>query len=148
MTAVEVIGDGVTVDTETEALLAGTVRGALAAENRAGGVTVLLTTLEGIHALNLDFRNVDAPTDVLTFPAWEGERLTAPPDGYLGDIAICVARATEQAAAYGHSLTRELAFLAVHGTLHLLGYDHMEPAEEAVMFNRQEAILNEMGITR
>ena len=148
MTTVEFISEGVAADAETEALLKSTIAGALEREGRTGGVTVELTTPEGIQSLNRDFRNVDAVTDVLTFPAWEGEALLAPPDGYLGDIAICLARAQEQAAAYGQSLRRELAFLAVHGTLHLLGYDHMEPVQERAMFERQDAILEEMGIAR
>ena len=85
--------------------------------------------------------------DVLSFPALEGELLLAPP-GYLGDIAICYARAVEQAKEYGHSLERELAFLAVHGALHLMGYDHMTPDEENEMVRRQEEILNKMGVMR
>jgi probable rRNA maturation factor len=87
-------------------------------------------------------------TDVLTFPAWEGDALLCPPDGYLGDIAICYERAVEQAEEYGHSLERELAFLAVHGALHLLEYDHMEPADEQRMMQKQEEILHTMGLSR
>ena len=108
----------------------------------------MLTDLMGIRTLNSEFRNIDAATDVLTFPAWEGETLLAPPDGYLGDIAICIPRASEQAARFGHSLQRELMFLAVHGTLHLLGYDHMTPQDEKAMFARQDEILTDMGVTR
>ena len=140
--------EGVSADEAIERLLQSTVEGALLRERRTGDVTVLVTTEERIRALNDSFRHKDAVTDVLTFPAWEGEALTAPPDGYLGDIAICLARAREQAEAYGHSLMRELAFLAVHGTLHLLGYDHMEAGEEREMFARQDEILTEMGIVR
>lgn len=124
------------------------VGAALCKEGRRGDVCVLLTDLAGIRALNAEYRSIDAATDVLTFPAWEGEALLAPPDGYLGDIAICVPRAEEQAGRFGHSLQREIMFLAVHGTLHLLGYDHMTPADETAMFTLQEEILNEMGITR
>ncbi len=121
---------------------------ALETEGKAGDVCVLLTGRAGIQALNRDFRNVDAVTDVLTFPAWEGETLTAPADGYLGDVAICVPRAVKQAEAYGHSLKREIMFLSVHGALHLLGYDHMEPEDERVMFTKQEELLTSMGVTR
>ena len=86
-------------------------------------------------------------TDVLTFPAWEGEDpLSA--DGYLGDIMICYDRAVEQAETYGHSLLRELSFLAVHGVLHLLGYDHMTEADERVMREKQTTILDGIGVTR
>ena len=87
-------------------------------------------------------------TDVLTFPAWEGDAILCPPDGYLGDIAICFERAKEQAEEYGHSLERELAFLSVHGALHLLGYDHMQPEDEKKMFSKQDEILNELGYHR
>ena len=66
----------------------------------------------------------------------------------LGDIFICVDRAIEQADEYGHSVTREMAFLAVHGYLHLCGYDHMTPEDEKIMFEKQDEILNKAGITR
>lgn len=121
---------------------------ALCTEGRTGDASVLLTDAFGMQSLNRDYRNVDAVTDVLTFPAWEGASLAAPPDGYLGDIAICVPRAMEQAEAYGHSLKREIMFLTIHGALHLLGYDHMQPEEEATMFAKQEKILIDLGVTR
>ncbi len=113
-----------------------------------GGVCVLVTDEHEIRALNSAYRGVDRATDVLTFPAWEGDAILSPPDGYLGDIAVCFARAQEQAAEYGHSLDRELAFLAVHGALHLLGYDHAEPEEEEKMCRKQEQILGKMGLNR
>ncbi len=124
------------------------VEAALRHENKRGDVTVLLTDDENVHRLNAAFRHVDRPTDVLTFPAWEGEALAQLPDGYLGDVAISLPTARRQAAEYGHSLTRELSFLTVHGTLHLLGYDHMEQTEADVMFALQEKILEEMSVTR
>ena len=124
------------------------VEAALASENAAGDVCVLVTDAEEIQQLNASYRNIDRVTDVLTFPAWEGDAILCPPDGYLGDIAICYERAAEQAQEYGHSLERELAFLAVHGALHLLGYDHMKPEDEAVMFFKQNEILNGMGYMR
>ena len=113
-----------------------------------GDVCVLITDAEEIQSLNRTYRKIDRVTDVLTFPAWEGDAIACPPDGYLGDIAICLERAEEQAEEYGHSLERELAFLAVHGSLHLLGYDHMKPQDEQTMFAKQTEILNTMGITR
>ncbi len=124
------------------------VEAALASEHAAGDVCVLVTDAEEIQGLNASYRNIDRVTDVLTFPAWEGDAIACPPDGYLGDIAVCLERAQEQAEEYGHSLERELAFLAVHGSLHLLGYDHMEPKDEQEMFAKQTEILNAMGITR
>lgn len=120
---------------------------ALQSEGKDGDLTVLIDTPDRIRTLNREFRHVDAVTDVLTFPAWEGEDpLSA--DGYLGDIMICYERAKEQAKEYGHSLTRELSFLAVHGVLHLLGYDHMTEADERVMREKQTAILESIGVTR
>ena len=143
---IELVEYGVEVPMDKSSLICDAVSAVLSYENRSGNVTVLLTTEEEIRSLNARFREIDRVTDVLTFPAWEGEALLTPPDGYLGDIAICVRRAEEQAEEYGHSLERELAFLAVHGGLHLLGYDHMVPEEETVMRERQTAILERMGL--
>ena len=120
---------------------------ALDSEGRDGDLTILIDTPERIQTLNREFRHVDAVTDVLTFPAWEGE-ISLSADGYLGDIMICYERAKEQAEQYGHSLLRELSFLAVHGCLHLLGYDHMTEADERVMREKQTAILDSMGVKR
>ena len=99
------------------------------------------------------FRNVDAPTDVLSFPQLtfeEGEEADVNENGeiVLGDIIISVERAREQAEEYGHGLKREIAFLTVHSMLHLLGYDHMEKDEEEDMFRRQKEILEIAGIPR
>ncbi len=131
-----------------EELIRGAVTFALAKNNVAGDVCVLITDAEEIQRLNFSYRQIDRVTDVLTFPAWEGDAILCPPDGYLGDIAICFERAQEQAEEYGHSLERELAFLAVHGALHLLGYDHMEPDDERKMLAQQDEILNELGYHR
>ena len=97
------------------------------------------------HALNLEYRGVDRTTDVLSFPLEEG-RPTEP--GLLGDIVISAPQAKRQAEEYGHSLQREMCFLAVHGTLHLLGYDHETPDEDAQMQRLQEDVLGALGITR
>ncbi len=120
---------------------------ALKYENRTGDLSIQIDTPDHIRELNRQFRNIDRVTDVLTFPAWEGEDPLSG-DGYLGDIMICYERASEQAIEYGHSLRRELAFLAVHGVLHLLGYDHMNEQDELIMRTKQTAILNEMGLGR
>lgn len=133
---------------DAQALIRRVVERALALEGAGGDVCVLITDAEEIQRLNAGYRNIDRVTDVLTFPAWEGDAILCPPDGYLGDIAICFERAEEQAEEYGHSLARELAFLAAHGALHLLGYDHMKPDEEQKMIARQNEILNELGYTR
>jgi probable rRNA maturation factor len=107
---------------------------------------------EEIRQLNREFRNVDSPTDVLSFPLWEPdedwviaeEEETVP----LGDLVISLPRAKEQAKEYNHSIERELGFLAVHGFLHLLGYDHETAEQEKEMFQKQEAILQAIGLTR
>ena len=100
-----------------------------------------------IHELNKTYRHIDRETDVITF-ALEDDKTFNPVDRVLGDIYISIDKAKSQSIAYGHSLKRELCFLATHGLLHLLGYDHMEKDDEEVMFSLQEDILNEMGITR
>lgn len=136
--------ESVTVD---EQLIVRAAEAALASENRTGNISVLLTSEEEIRSLNAQFRHIDRVTDVLTFPAWEGEELLTPPDGYLGDIAICMNRAKEQANEFGHSLDREIAFLTVHGCLHLMGYDHMVKEEEIVMREKQTKILDSIGLS-
>ena len=102
-----------------------------------------------IHELNKEYRGIDRETDVITF-ALEDEDTIILPDNerILGDIYISIDKARSQAEEYGHSLLRELSFLAVHGFYHLLGYDHMTPEDEKVMFTKQEEVLEEYGITR
>lgn len=121
-------------------------------------VDVLITGDAGIHAINLDMRGVDRPTDVLSFPEFEltpgqlpGAEDADPGTGYvpLGDMVISMERVKAQAKEYGHSNRRELAYLAVHSVLHLLGYDHMdEGAQKAQMRGREEAIMAELGLER
>lgn len=122
-------------------------------------VDVLLTDDDGIHQINLDMRQVDRPTDVLSFPMFNyvpGEPpvddLDADPETGctpLGDMVLSLERARAQAQEYGHSVERELSYLAVHSILHLLGYDHMdEGPQKAQMRGREETILNALGITR
>lgn len=106
-----------------------------------------------IKSLNRDYRHQDKVTDVISFAMQERlkdemEIVGADIPVVLGDIIISVDKAKEQAADYNHSFERELGFLAVHGFLHLLGYDHMDEDEEKIMFNRQEEILGEFGIER
>lgn len=120
-------------------------------------ISLSVTDDEGIRALNREQRGIDKATDVLSFPMLETE------DGvlivedaditegriFLGDIVISLPRAEAQAVAYGHSLDRELGFLTVHSLLHLLGYDHEKGArEESEMFQKQEAVLEAIGLTR
>lgn len=111
------------------------------------GLTLVLTDDDQLQQLNRDFRRIDAPTDVLSFPAQPP--VVAVPDmvPYLGDILISVPYAARQAAQEGHSLLDELQLLTVHGVLHLLGHDHMEPAEKAVMWVAQTAVLDKLHVT-
>lgn len=96
-----------------------------------------------IHKINKEYRDKDAPTDVISF-ALEDDKTVIEPDGVriLGDIYISIDKVHEQALEYSHSFKRELSFLAVHGLLHLLGYDHMKKSDEEVMFKKQEEVLN------
>jgi probable rRNA maturation factor len=112
-----------------------------------GMVSVLLTDDAEIAALNATYRGRSGPTDVLSFSQREGDPGPEPVE-LLGDIVISVERAEAQAAEYGHSPAREMGFLAVHGLLHLLGYDHEHPDEEAEMMALTERILGRVGLTR
>lgn len=119
-------------------------------------ISVTIVDDEEIRAINKEHRNIDSPTDVLSFPMLEFNEDGEPVTDYdfdgeeivLGDIVISMERAAAQAESYGHSIKREIAFLTAHSMLHLLGYDHMEPEEEKVMFRKQEEILSSLGITR
>ena len=114
-------------------------------------VSVTLTDNAYIHTLNKEYRGIDRPTDVLSFALRESEEPGISGGlevDVLGDIIISVERAEEQAAEYGHSLRREMAFLAVHGMLHLLGYDHMEEAEREEMEREQRFVMEQLGIPR
>lgn len=116
-------------------------------------VSVTFTDNEGIRELNRKFRNIDRPTDVLSFPLFDytGESEEPPVDefvGMLGDIVISLEQAKKQAEEFGHSFEREAAFLTVHSMLHLLGYDHDAGGdEEADMRRRQREILDRMGLS-
>ncbi len=146
--------------------LAAAIAATLAAEQHAGdAVTLVVTSDEAIAELNLHYRGVDGPTDVLSFPAQEPTpgfvsacsraRVSTTPspafmfsttspgriNGYLGDIVIAFPYTQRHAAELGRNVADELRLLAVHGTLHLLGYDHGTPAEEAAMWAQQDAIL-------
>lgn len=101
-----------------------------------------------IHKLNKEYRGIDRPTDVITFALEDGCEVDLNMPRLLGDIYISIDKAREQSLEYGHSFLREISFLAIHGFLHLLGYDHMKKEDEIVMFKEQEEILNGFGITR
>ena len=149
-----------TVNKSTAALIRKVIRTGLAAEGMTlpCEVDVLLTNDEGIHAVNLDMRGVDRPTDVLSFPEFDltpGEHPDAedadPGTGLipLGDMVISMERVAAQAEEYGHSRKRELAYLVIHSVLHLLGYDHLdEGPQKRKMREREEAILAQLDIQR
>lgn len=121
-------------------------------------ISISFVSNEEIKDLNREYRGIDAVTDVLSFPMLEFEEdydeLEDDEEEYieeelpLGDIVISVEKADEQAQDYGHSFIRELAFLLVHGMLHLLGYDHEKEEEEVIMFQKQEEILDKLNIRR
>lgn len=116
----------------------------------AAEVDVTFVTDEQIKAINLEFRNIDSATDVLSFPLGEnGIYDTNPATGakMLGDVIISVEHAVSQAELYGHGFEREVAFLTVHSVLHLLGYDHVNGGiEQAIMREKEERILDELGL--
>ncbi|OMF34191.1 rRNA maturation RNase YbeY [Paenibacillus sp. FSL H8-0548] len=126
-----------------------------------GDVSLTFTNDEEIHQLNREYRGIDRPTDVLSFAMQddgveeldiifevESEDELDPISGMLGDIIISVDTALAQSEEYGHSLEREIGFLFVHGFLHLIGYDHQDDVTEAEMTAKQEAILQQAGLTR
>jgi probable rRNA maturation factor len=108
-------------------------------------MTIVLTDDDQLHELNREYLGVDAPTDVLSFPAAESDPETG--TTYLGDILISIPRATQQAQAAGHSIEDEVQLLVVHGTLHLLGHDHATAAEKARMWHAQAEVLSGLGLS-
>lgn len=134
----------------------------LGKENKEMAITFVDN--EKIHQINLEYRDMDRPTDVVSLEykpetdiVFSQEDLEADPDlaamiadydAYIGELFISVDKAHEQAESYGHSFQREMGFLAVHGFLHINGYDHYTPEEEEEMFTLQEEILTAYGLTR
>jgi probable rRNA maturation factor len=114
------------------------------AEPQDAELSIVLTDNEHLQELNLNYLGIDAPTDVLSFPASE----TDPESGarYIGDILISIPRAQAQADVAGHPLESEVQLLVVHGVLHLLGYDHAEPEEKGRMWKAQAEILESLGL--
>ena len=118
-------------------------------------IYITLTNNEEIHKINKEYRDVDRPTDVLSFPMYEREEIAKlreekmdEIEEILGDIIISIPKIKEQAEEYGHSYERELAYLTTHGMLHLLGYDHLIDEEKVVMREHEEAVLTELKIMR
>ena len=118
-------------------------------------VYITLTNNEEIHKINKEYRDVDRPTDVLSFPMYERDEIAGLKNDtddeiekILGDIIVSIEKVREQAEEYGHSFERELAYLVTHGMLHLLGYDHMIEEEKEQMRKKEEEILGKLKITR
>ena len=109
---------------------------------------IIMVDNKDIQELNKNYRGIDKKTDVITFALEDGDGFKNPEVRVLGDIYISIPVAYEQAENYGHSRIREICFLATHGILHLLGYDHMDEEEEKEMFNLQEECLREYEINR
>lgn len=111
-------------------------------------VNIIIVDNTKIRTINRDYRNIDRETDVISFALEDDDTFVKLPIRVLGDIYISIDRSKAQAIEYGHSLKRELAFLTVHGILHLLGYDHMIKSDEEIMFQKQEQFLNDLDIRR
>lgn len=143
-------------DLAVDSALSGTVLAAVAKVGELYGlenaeVSITLTDNPHIHEINREYRKVDRPTDVISFALNEGDEPEiegGAPINVLGDLIISVERAKEQAAEYGHSVRREIAFLTVHGMLHLLGYDHIEEADRIEMRREEDFVMEKLGISR
>ena len=112
-------------------------------------ISLTLVESEEIKSLNAEYRNVDSVTDVLSFPQFEDkEQMPSEGELCLGDVVICVERAQQQAEEYGHSFEREMVYLLVHSLLHLLGYDHMDDDEKAIMREKEEHVMEHVNLRR
>lgn len=118
-------------------------------------ISITLTNPENIHKINKEYRDVDKPTDVLSFPMFEKEEIDKKiaekdfeHEDVLGDIVISIEQVQNQAEEYGHGFEREFAYMIVHGFYHLMGYDHMVEEDKQIMRQKEENILNSLEITR
>ena len=114
-------------------------------------INIILTNPQNIKKTNKEYRNIDSPTDVLSFPMFEKNEIQNISGDYpdvLGDIIISIPKVEEQAIEYGHSFERELSYMVVHGFYHLMGYDHMEEQEKIEMRKKEENVLEKLNILR
>ena len=157
MTFVDIIDDNNLIEDTTKDMLVELLKYAAKHENINTKITEMslsFVSKEEIQEINRDYRGKDVPTDVISFALNDEIEdevyIIGLEDEFnsIGDIIICVDIAREQAQEYNHSFNREIGFLAVHGFLHLLGYDHMNEEDEKEMFDKQEAILEEFGLRR
>jgi len=139
--------DLITLTQEQEQLIQSAVAACYQLENWPTDYEVSLSFVmnEEIQALNRDYRGKDQPTDVLSFPM---DMPDDAPEKLLGDIVISVEKMLEQAAEYGHSADREMIYLVVHSTLHLMGYDHMTPEDKLLMREKEETIMERLALVR
>lgn len=143
------IQEKVSVDIDLEHLLARVVTQALGRHDIPENAEVSLVFVDDdyIADLNRQYRGIDGPTDVLSFAMLEGPAMPGEEDELLlGDVVISLETARRQAGEYGHSLAREVAYLTVHGVLHLLGYDHETPSDKQKMRTQEETILSKAGL--
>ena len=124
-------------------------------ENSKLYISITLTTPENIQKINKEYRKIDKPTDVLSFPMFEKEEINEKIqnqdfefEDVLGDIVFSLEQVRTQAVEYGHSFERELAYMIVHGFYHLMGYDHMVEEDKVIMRQKEENVLNVLEITR
>ncbi len=124
-------------------------------QNSKLSISITLTTAQNIQDVNKQYRNIDKVTDVLSFPMFEKDELALKikeqdflHEDVLGDIVICISKVEEQAKEYEHSFERELSYMIVHGFYHLMGYDHEEEEEKALMRAKEEKVLNDLKVNR
>lgn len=110
-------------------------------------ISIILTDEEGIHKINKEYRNIDRPTDVLSFPMFEPDEIDEAKtrEEVLGDIIVCIPIVKKQAIEYEHSIDREFAYMLVHGFYHLMGYDHMVEEDKVKMRAKEEIVLSKLG---
>ncbi len=144
--------DKISFDEELENLIQSVMRQAAVIYQLAANCEVGITLVDNaeIQQINAEYRQIDQATDVLSFALDEGEAFPSLPEEehLLGDIIISMERAQEQALEYGHSLSREVAYLLIHGLLHLLGYDHLQVADKQIMRTQEELVLAKLAIQR
>ncbi|PYZ94253.1 rRNA maturation RNase YbeY [Salipaludibacillus keqinensis] len=149
---IDIIDETEALSAEEKTLVSTVLESALVEEKvrEESELSVTFVSDERIRELNRDYRDKDQPTDVLSFALNEdeGEILNEGMPNLIGDIVISIPRAKEQAKDYGHDFKRELCFLAVHGFLHLIGYDHESEKNETAMFTKQEEILTKHGLEK
>jgi len=144
---------GKTLPQDTEQIIEKVIFSTLNSEKIKNDIEVSITIVSNdeIRKLNKDFRKIDKATDVLSFPLYERAQIKNISEKdmlVLGDIVISLEKAEQQSTEYGHSLFRELGFLVAHSMLHLLGHDHITKHEESIMIDKQNTILNNVGLYR